>query len=114
MSHSNGTVTIAPYALTSIISRTALEIPGIARMGTVPPRRVGQLLTGSQTRDGVLVRVHETVSADLYLVAQPDVNLLDLGTEVQAAVANAIREMVGMPVHEVNVYIQDVEAERVG
>ena len=113
MSQAHGTVTIAPHALTSIISRTVLEIPGIARMGTVPPRRVGKLLTGSQTRDGVLVRVNEGVSVDLYLVAQPDVNLLDLGTEVQAAVANAIREMVGMPVHEVNVYIQDVEAVRV-
>ena len=113
MTHASGSVTIAPQALTSIISRTALEIPGVAHMGVVPPRRVGELLTGSQTRDGVLVRVSDTVSADLYLVAQHDVNLLDLGTEVQAAVANAIREMVGMPVHEVNVYIQDVEAERV-
>ncbi|MDQ5852204.1 MAG: Asp23/Gls24 family envelope stress response protein [Chloroflexota bacterium] len=110
----DGTVTIAPHALTSIISSTVLEIPGVSRMGTVPPRRVGELLTGSQSRDGVLVRVSDTVSADLYLVAQHDVNLLDLGVEVQAAVGNAIREMVGMPVQEVNVYIQDVEAERVG
>ena len=108
----DGTVTIAPHALTAIISRTALEIPGVARMAAVPPRRVGQLLTGSQSRDGVVVRVGNAVSADLYLVAHHDVNLLDLGTEVQAAVANAIREMVGMPVREVNVYIQDVEAER--
>ncbi len=114
MTRPDGTVTIAPHALTSIISRTALEIPGVARMAAVPPRRVGQVLTGSQTRDGVIVRVGETVSADLFLVAQHDVNLLDLGTEVQAAVANAIREMVGMPVHEVNVYIQDVETERAG
>ena len=89
-------------------------MPGVARMGTVPPRRVGELLTGSQSRDGVLVRVSTTVSADLYLIAQHDVNLFDLGIEVQAAVGNAIREMVGMPVHEVNVYIQDVEAERDG
>lgn len=114
MSNATSTVTIAPQALTGIISRTALEIPGVARMGTVPSRRVGERLTGSQARDGVLVRVGERVSADLYLVAQHDVNLLDLGTEVQAAVANAIREMVGMPVDEVNIYIQDVEAERGG
>ena len=112
MARPDGTVTIAPHALTSIISRTALEIPGVARMGAVPPRRVGELLTGSQGRDGVLVRVSNGVSADLYLIAQHDVNLLDLGTEVQAAVAHAIREMLGLPVHEVNVYIQDVEAER--
>jgi uncharacterized alkaline shock family protein YloU len=114
VTRADGTVTIAPHALTSIISRTALEIPGVARMGTVPSWRVGELLMGSQARDGVLVRVGATVSSDLYLVAHTDVNLLDLGTEVQAAVANAIREMVGMPVHEVNVYIQDVEAERGG
>ncbi len=114
MTQPQGTVTIAPHALTSIISRTALEIPGVARMGTIPPRRVGELLTGGQSRDGVLVRVSSTVSAELFLVAHHDVNLLDLGTEVQAAVANALREMVGMPVHEINVYIQDIEAERGG
>lgn len=113
MAQQGGTVTIAPHALISIISRTALEIPGVAHMGTVPPSRVGKLLTGSQSREGVLVRVANSVAADLYLVVHHDINLLDLGTEVQAAVANAIREMVGLPVNEVNVYIQDVEAERV-
>ncbi len=112
MAQPDGTVTIAAHVLADIISRTALEIPGVARMALAPARQVGKLLTGSQSRDGVIVRVSSTVSCDLYLVAQHDVNLLDLGTEVQAAVGNAIREMVGMPVHEVNVYIQDVEAER--
>ncbi len=107
-----GTVTIAPQALTGIITQAALEIPGVDRMGIVPPRRVGERLKGGQSRDGVLVRVTNTVSVDLYLVAHHDVNLLDLGTEVQAAVTNAIREMVGLPVQEVNVYIQDVEVER--
>jgi uncharacterized alkaline shock family protein YloU len=109
-----GTVTISPHALTAIVTRTTLEVPGVARLGSVPPRRVGERLISGQSRDGVLVRVDGDVSADLFLIAQHDVNLLDLGTEVQAAVANAIREMVGMTVREVNVYIQDVEAERLG
>ena len=81
-------------------------------MGTVPPSRVGQLLTGSQTREGVLVRVEGAVSADIYVVAQDDARLLDVGEQVQAAVGHAIREMVGMDVREINVYIQDVEAAR--
>lgn len=106
----NGTVTMSPIALIGIISRTALDIDGVVRMGTVPPSRVGQLLTGSHTREGVLVRVEGAVSADLYLVAAIDANLLDVGQRVQAAVAYAIREMIGMDVREVNVYIQDVEA----
>lgn len=110
MSQSGGTVTIAPHALLAIISQTVLEVPGAARLGSVPPRRVGNVWSGSHSRDGVFVRVTNTVSVDIYLIAQSDINLLDLGTEVQAAVAKAIREMVGMPVREVNVYIQDVEA----
>lgn len=107
----NGTVTMSPIALIGIISRTAQDVQGVVRMGTVPPSRVGQLFTGSQTRDGVLVRVEGAVSADVYLVAQSDANLLDVGQRVQEAIAHAIREMVGMDVREVNVYIQDVEAE---
>ncbi len=103
---------MSPVALMGIISRTAQDVQGVVRMGTVPPSRVGQLLTGSHTRDGVLVRVNDAVSTDVYLVAQSDAPLLDLGQQVQAAAAHAIRDMVGMEVREVNVYIQDVEAAR--
>jgi uncharacterized alkaline shock family protein YloU len=113
MAHPNGTVTMSPIALISIISRTAQDVQGVARMGTVPPSRVGQLLTGSHTRDGVLVRVAEgAVSADVYVIAAIDTDLLDLGERVQGALAHAIREMIGMDVREVNVYIQDVEVGR--
>lgn len=108
----NGTVTMSPIALIGIISRTVQDVQGVARMGTIPPSRVGQLLTGSQTRDGVLVRVDGAVSADVYLVAHNDTHLLDLGQQVQSSVAHAIQQMVGMDVREVNVYIQDVEAAR--
>lgn len=101
---------MSPLALIGMISRTAQDVQGVVRMGTVPPSRVGQLITGSQTRDGVLVRVAGAVSADLYLVAQSDANLLDLGERVQEAIGHAIRDMVGMEVREVNVFIQDVEA----
>ena len=109
----NGTVTMAPTALIGIISRTAQDVQGVARMGAVPPSRVGQVLTGSHTREGVLVRVQEgSVSADVYLIAENEAQLLEIGERVQAAIAHAIREMVGMDVREVNVYIQDVEAGR--
>jgi uncharacterized alkaline shock family protein YloU len=67
--------------------------------------------TGSDT--GVLVQVTQNaVRTNCYLVATPDSNLLELGMAVQATVAAAIRELVGMAVDEVNVYIQDVEVGR--
>ncbi len=104
----NGTVTMSPLALISIISRTVRDVEGVARLGIVPPSRVGQLLTGSQTREGVLLRVNGSVTVDIYLVARNNINLLRLGEQVQATVADVMREMVNMNVREVNVYIQDV------
>jgi uncharacterized alkaline shock family protein YloU len=35
--------------------------------------------------------------------------MVRLGQQLQAEVTRAIRDMVGMPVQEVNVYIEDVE-----
>lgn len=108
MAEVTGAVTISPIALISIISRTVGDVAGVSRLGTVPPLRVGQRLTGSQARDGVQVRVDGVVMVDIYLIAQTDINLLQLGEQVQAKVTEAIREMVNMDVGEVNVYIQDI------
>jgi uncharacterized alkaline shock family protein YloU len=49
-----------------------------------------------------------TVSADLYIVVDSGVDIVEVGTAVQEEVASAIEMMVGMQVQEVNVYIQDV------
>lgn len=106
----NGSVTIAPQVLNGMISHTALDVPGVARMGTVPAKHVAERLRGSQVHNGVVVQLEGSVRADVYLVAQSDVNLLDLGTEVQAAVANVLQELAGLAVREINVVIQDVEA----
>jgi len=107
-----GTVTIAPDVLSTIVSLTAQEVPGVARLGSVPgQQRVGTMLGSSTANaDGVAVRVVEdTVVADCYIIAKPDLNLLQLGEQVQAAISQALNEMVGMPVRAVNVYVQDVE-----
>ncbi len=72
MAELTGTVTISPTALIGIISRTVSDIAGASRLGTVPPLRVGQLLTGSHARDGVQVRVDGAVAVDIYLITQID------------------------------------------
>lgn len=110
-----GSVTIAPDVLSTIVSLTAQEVPGVARLGNVPgQQRVGTMLGSSAANaDGVAVRVVEdAVVADCYIIAQPDLNLLELGAQVQAAINQALNEMVGMPVRAVNVYVQDVEQPR--
>ncbi|HNP71214.1 MAG TPA: Asp23/Gls24 family envelope stress response protein [Kouleothrix sp.] len=96
---------MAPHVLSNLVVMAVREVPGIARLGSAPRARPG--LRG----DGVALRVAaDGVSADCYLIAQAGTNLLDVGMAVQATVAAVIRELAGMAVREVNVYIQDVEA----
>jgi uncharacterized alkaline shock family protein YloU len=100
-----GKVTVAPNVLMSIVLMALREVPGIARLGSVPLARM------TMRGEAVALRIaNDGVSADCYVVAKPDTNLLELGMATQATVAAVIRELAGMTVHEVNVYIQDVEA----
>jgi uncharacterized alkaline shock family protein YloU len=60
-------------------------------------------------RQGVALTVREnTVAADLYLVIESGADIVSVGAAVQEEVTAALEHIVGMQVHEVNVYIQDV------
>jgi uncharacterized alkaline shock family protein YloU len=104
-----GTVRIAPEVLTTIARLTTLAVPGVARMSGDLPAGVDRLLKGRAGRAGVRIDVvDEAVSVDLYIIAQPQVNVYQVCREVQEQVARAIKDMVGMPVLAVNVYVENV------
>ena len=110
-----GRVMIAPLVLTQIIERTSLGVPGVAPMFAPHPpfdrlrgrpARAGQ---AGATLGGVRLSVEDnTVSADVAIVAHADANILALGRRIQRDVGEAIRQMVGMEVGEINVYVDDV------
>lgn len=103
-----GIVRVAPQVLSTIVINAALEIPGVVRMAQSHDpwaRWLGREIP----RQGVSLSVREnTVSADLYLVVENGANIVSIGTAVQEEVSSALEHIVGMQVHEVNVYIQDV------
>ncbi len=104
-----GTVTIAPEVLVTIARLTALKTPGVARLDTRIMDGVNRVFKRGAGNGGVKVEVEDnSVSVELHVIAEHDANMLTLGQQLQAAVSRAIREMVGMSVTEVNVYIQDV------
>ncbi len=107
-----GTVRIAPGVLVTIINSAALGVPGVIRMGLAPRvegKAIGRIFHRNE-HNGVRVEVHqEKVKVDLYLIVSKDVNMLEVGKQVQSDVSKAIRFMVGMPIEQVNVYIQNVE-----
>ena len=105
-----GRIIVAPEVLATIARLTALGTPGVARMGANWVREVGHLLGHTIGDGGVDISVEDqAVTADLYIVAQHGVNLLDLGRELQANITRALEEIVGLKVWSVNVHILDVE-----
>lgn len=102
---SQGTVTIATTVLNTIARLTTLNVPGVARMGNN-----GQLL---QPNIGTTVKVVSgKVKADIFVVVRSDANFYETGQKIQQEVARSIKEIVGMDVQAINVYIQDVEYPR--
>lgn len=103
-----GVVRVAKQVLSTILVNSALQVPGVTRIARGNDQW-SRLLNREIPKQGVNLTVKDNVvAADLYLVVEAGVNIVEVGTAVQEEVAAAIEEMVGMQVREVNVYIQDV------
>lgn len=105
-----GAVRIAPEVLATIAALTARNVPGVVRLEGGFAGEVGKFIRRGHALEGVKINVaNNEVWVELHLVVKPDVSMYQTGREVQDAVANAVEMMVGMPVHAVDVYIEDVE-----
>jgi uncharacterized alkaline shock family protein YloU len=106
-----GKVTIAPNVLVTIVQKTALSVPGVARLSENVPG-VQRLLGLHTTAEGVQVSVAEgQVTVDVYLVSRRGFDLLQMGRSLQKDVTRAIQDIVGMQVREVNVHVEDIATE---
>ena len=111
MSDSNqGKTTVAPDVLVTIARMSALSVPGVSRMAQVSGG-VNRLFKRGVS-DGVRIEVEDnTIVASLYLILKKDVNIREVGRNVQSQVARALQEMVGMDVGEVEIHIEDIDYE---
>ena len=113
MEENLGKVTIAPNVLVTIVQKTATSVAGVAALHeTVPSMK--RLLGFQTVGQGVEVRIEDDqVGVDVYLVAHRGVDLLQMGRETQRQITRAIQDIVGKPVREVNVHVEDVVLEPV-
>lgn len=106
-----GKVTIAPNVLVTIVQKTASSVPGVAQLADCAPG-VKRLLGLHTVGRGVEVNVlDDQVTADVFLIAKRDVDLLQMGRKLQSEVTRAIQDIVGMNVREINVHVEDVATE---
>jgi uncharacterized alkaline shock family protein YloU len=105
---SKGRTTIAPEVLLTIAQLTALNVPGVSRMSNVPGG-VNKLFQRG-VGEGVRIEIcEEEVLVDLYIILQNDVNIREVGRQVQHSVTRAISETVGMHIGRVNVHVEDID-----
>ena len=106
MSEALGRVSIAPDVLVGIARLTTLATPGVAHLYSTGVRAV----FGGKDAAGVRVAVEDDqVTVNVRIVVEHGTNMLQLSQGLQARIARAIQDMVGMAVAAVNVYIADVE-----
>lgn len=109
MNETPGSIIIAPEVLTTIVRLVALETPGVISLSSSLPGRMSRVLRGNKWTRGIDVVVEDgAVTVDLHVVAERNAVLLALGQSLQHEVSRAISDVVGMPVHAVNVHIDDV------
>ncbi|NPA91244.1 MAG: Asp23/Gls24 family envelope stress response protein [Chloroflexi bacterium] len=108
-----GRITVDPRVLLTIVRFTALQEPGVARLGRRMPRWRPVRWHGkrARTRGLAIYVVNGQVTVDLHVIADGTVNAQELGRQLQEHVADALEEMVGMPVAGVRVVIEDVERQ---
>jgi uncharacterized alkaline shock family protein YloU len=104
---SAGKTTLTPDVLLTIARMAALEAEGVKEMAPVKAPPKGSF---GRLSDGVrIVMEGSNVFVDLYVVLKHDVNIREVGRDVQQHVARALAEMTGLEVGLVNVHIQDID-----
>jgi uncharacterized alkaline shock family protein YloU len=71
---------------------------------------MNKLVGRDEPARGVRLRVRDgQVYLDIHVVVEHGADLVRVGSQIQRDVARAIDKMVGLPVAEINVYVQDLE-----
>ena len=110
MDETIGAVIIAPQALVTVARQVAEATPGVARLASNLSGRMSRVLRGSRSDAGVDVAIQDgAVSLKVYVVAMPNTALPALGSALQQAFYHAMADVVGMPVHSVNIHFVDVQ-----
>ena len=107
-----GSTVIVDAVVAKVAGIAAAEVPGVHALGGGAARVIGNIRQAVGSKDyaqGVSVEVGETeVAADIDIQVDYPEQLQRVASNVRAAVHQAITELVGMKVAEINVTVVDV------
>ena len=107
--NSLGSIRIADEVVSIIAGLAATEVEGIAGMSGGIAGGIAEMLGRRNFAKGVKVEVGEKEAAvDLYIIVKYGVRIPDVALAAQENVKQAIENMTGLSVVEVNIHVQGV------
>jgi len=107
--NSLGSIRIADEVVSIIAGLAATEVEGIAGMSGGIAGGIAEMLGRKNFAKGVKVEVGEKEAAvDLYIIVKYGVSIPDVALAAQENVKQAIENMTGLSVVEVNIHVQGV------
>ncbi len=107
--NSLGSIRIADEVVSIIAGLAATEVDGIAGMSGGIAGGIAEMLGRKNFAKGVKVEVGEKEAAvDLYIIVKYGVRIPDVALAAQENVKQAIENMTGLSVVEVNIHVQGV------
>jgi len=107
-----GRTIIDDQVVAKVAGIAARDVPGVYALGGNAARAFGAIrdaIGSTALGQGVRVEVGETqVAVDLTIVVDYPTPMMEVASAVRAAVTNAVTELVGLQVTEVNIAINDV------
>lgn len=104
-----GLIRISDDVVATIAGLAALETPGVAAMSGGISEGLAKRLSGRNAQKGVSVEVGQVEAAiDLRIVVQYGIPIQEVGRRLQDNVREAVENMTGLNVVEVNVKVEGV------
>ncbi|MGE5614168.1 MAG: Asp23/Gls24 family envelope stress response protein [Bacillota bacterium] len=108
-----GAIKITDEVVAIISGIAAMEVPGVAAMSGGLAGGIAEALGRKNLSKGVKVEVGERETAiDLYIIVEYGYRIPEVAWTIQEKVKQAVEEMTGLRVVEVNIHIQGVNIDR--
>ncbi len=108
-----GTIKITDEVVAIIAGIAAMEVPGVTSMSGGIAGGIAEALGRKNLSKGVKVEVGEKEAAiDLFIIIEYGYRIPEVAWTIQERVKNAVEDMTGLNVVEVNIHIQGVNIEK--
>jgi uncharacterized alkaline shock family protein YloU len=105
-----GKVEVSPTAIASLASQVVLESYGVVGMAKKDlASGIVEILQPASHRRGVDVDISDgRIEIDLYVVIEYGTRISIVARNIQSAVRYTVERAMGVPVHAVNIHVQDL------